>query len=620
MLIKNLELSTQKMPSKIRVLSEHTINKIAAGEVIENPASVVKELVENSIDAKAKEICIEIKGGGRQMIRISDDGCGMNADDALLCLERHATSKIQEVEDIHAIATMGFRGEAIPSIASISKFTLLTCPQAELGTEKGTLIIVEGGKILTCTEAVRSPGTTIEVKSLFFNIPVRKKFQRSPAYDANEIIKIVSIMAMGNPEIKFQLINDGKTVLSSKSPSSQLFLDQLKESAAMALGADFLAGTCPIEAGKDGIHLQGLIGIPTYTRHNRTGQYLFINRRFILSPLISFAIKEGYGTYLGTGRHPVYVLHLSIPGTYVDVNVHPQKREVRLRQDLLIKELIMQEVRRTLSQRKEHFRPSVGTPMQEASPISFASRPFYLSADEFSLEKSPSEPHVESALPVESPRQSMAMQSSPELFPTMDQKPRPRVIGAIHGYVIVEDQFFTKRGFSLIDQRAAHSKIIYERLLKQSSVKESLDKLTLQTLLIPYTVELTMTDAEMLRKSKDEFDEMGIHFHECGINTFMVDAIPQMFGNVDIQYFLSEMLQEMRKFRETTLFNREKEKSIAMAATRACTSHERKLSLEEAQNLVNNLMDCQQPDFCPLGRPTMLHLSAEDLAKQFQKN
>ena len=233
--------------SKIRVLDEHTINKMAAGEVIESPASVVKELVENSLDAQATDICVEIKSGGRQLIRVTDNGCGMNPDDALLCLERHATSKIKEVEDIQSIFTMGFRGEAIPSIASISKFILLTCAQEG----KGTLLIVEGGKIIQCGEAVRSQGTTIEVKSLFFNVPVRKKFQKSPAYDANEILKIITILSLGHPHVKFQMIDNEKSVLQTGMPIETDFKEQMKDRIATVLGAEFIKACSPLDIAND---------------------------------------------------------------------------------------------------------------------------------------------------------------------------------------------------------------------------------------------------------------------------------------------------------------------------------------------------------------------------------
>ena len=339
------------MPSKIRVLTENTINKIAAGEVIENPSSVVKELIENSLDAGASDICVEITGGGRQLIRVTDNGYGMNSDDAVLCLERHATSKIREVEDINDITTMGFRGEAIPSIAAISKFTLLTCPAPESGSDpKASMVIVDGGQLVKCCSAERSQGTTIEVKSLFFNVPVRRKFQKSPANDANEILKVMSILSLGNPNIKFKLISHHETLLVAPVSRAESFFDIMRERIALTLGNEFGGAMLPLEVESDDCSIRGFIGKPHYNRHNRTGQYLFINQRPVFSPLISSLIREGYGTTLGTHRHPVFVLHLTLPGSLIDVNVHPQKREVRLRQEEIIRRVVLQGVERALQQ------------------------------------------------------------------------------------------------------------------------------------------------------------------------------------------------------------------------------------------------------------------------------
>ena len=352
------------MASRIRVLNENTINKIAAGEVIENPASVVKELVENSLDAGASEICVEVVGGGRQLIRITDNGCGMNGDDALLCLERHATSKIRNVEDISEVSTMGFRGEAIPSIASISKFTLITCPApSEEGDSNATMVIVDGGNLIKCCGAERSPGTTIEVKSLFFNIPVRKKFQKSPTYDSNEILKMLSILSLGNPTIKFILISNHKTVLSTTGGISDNFLTNLGERISLTLGLEFSSSLISFEEKAADFHVAGFLGKPNYHRHNRTGQYLFINQRPVFSPIISNLVREGYGPTLPTNRYPVFVLHLSLPGSFIDVNVHPQKREVRLRYEHAFRQTFIQSIEKGLRTEADHT-PKFSSPKE----------------------------------------------------------------------------------------------------------------------------------------------------------------------------------------------------------------------------------------------------------------
>lgn len=646
------------MSSKIRVLTEHTINKIAAGEVIENPASVVKELVENSIDAKASEIYIEIKGGGRQLIRITDNGCGMNGDDALLCLERHATSKIREVEDIHNVTTMGFRGEAIPSIASISKFMLLTKHQAEKHQidelSLGTMVIVDGGKIINCSPAACSPGTTIEVKSLFFNVPVRKKFLKSPVADTNEILKMISIIALGHCGIKFQLVSDGKTLLTTAIPQNSSFNEQLSARVEAVLGNDYFQNCVPLYYEQDGAAIQGLIGLPSYTRHNRTGQFLFINNRAVFSPLVTFAIKEGYGTALFSGRHPVFVLHLSIPGSLVDVNVHPQKREVRLRQEHILKKFIIKGVEQALqstSFESFHNSSSVVSPIfataftsqnifSSCSSEAWASRPKFLQDQpkEFISTSIPAYDllNIPENLPIHAPlpkiSESSFSPSLPQEMPSLLNIPKklipPRVIAAIPGYIVLDgasgSEFINANrpqkgsaagGLFLVDQKAAHARIIFEKL--QENEKEEV--LPVQSLLIPYSIEVSVFEGALLRSSLSNLNSMGIHVREFGDNTFLIDGVPQIFAESNLQRLITDILQTLQDIDSDQLMQHEKNKRIALAASRASVSYERKLSLEEAQSLINQLSTCRHPFQCPLGKSSLLQLSPEDLAKQFHK-
>lgn len=653
------------MTSKIRVLTDHTINKIAAGEVIENPASVVKELVENSIDAGAKDICVEIKGGGRQLIRISDDGSGMNADDALLCLERHATSKIREVEDIHSVTTMGFRGEAIPSIASISKFMLLTSPQLNGNTipqedaHSGTMVIVDGGKIVNCSPAARSPGTTVEVKSLFFNVPVRRKFLKSPAVDTNEILKILSLIALGYPNIKFQLINDGKTMLSTTLGQDTSFADSLNTRIENVLGPEYLQNTISIMRESNGMSLQGVIGYPNYTRHNRTGQFLFINNRGVFSPLVAYAVKEGYGSALPSGRHPVFVLHLALSGNLVDVNVHPQKREVRLRQEQLLKELIIKAIEQSLQHNPNHknnfFTPDISpvftrafeTPeaMSTSNNNDWIFQPKSLtpwSKPEPTPQNSLSQQdHLPAHQPVVYP--SISPHQPPAHTPSFPQKQPieaslhipvtsmpPRVIATIPRYILLDassdNEFFSKaplkapnsssRGLLLIDQKAAHSRIIFEKL-QQRNIDSPISQ---QSLLIPYTLEVSPFEADTLRDSISTLNHMGFQIQEFGSDTFLIDAIPQIIGTNDIKLLIGDILNALRDTHGEKPLQEEKYKRIALAASRAAVAQDRRLSLDEAQGIINQLCRCQHPYQCPQGKPTFVQLSPDELAKQFQKN
>lgn len=613
------------MASKIRILDEQTINQIAAGEVIENPASVVKELIDNSLDAGATEITVEIKGGGRQLIRITDNGSGMNEDDALLCLERHATSKIKKVDDIQSLWTMGFRGEAIPSIASISKFTLLTCP-TESATQTGTFISVEGGKVLKCAPAVRSPGTTIEVKSLFFNVPVRRKFQKAPVYDANEILKMMTSLALANPSVKFELISDLEKPLSTALVPEGDFQLQLAERIRSTLGNEFLTTLVSVSGSCEECRLEGFIGLPAYTRPNRTGQYIFINRRPIVSPLISFAVRDSYGTTLSANRHPIFVLHFTMPGDLVDVNVHPQKKEVRLRQDQMIKEMITNAISTGLQNcglvhtTEPSFTSYDSIPIDSEPKVEFKPSFHFAKAD-----FTPTPFHAWTSPKPQEPIKAPPIAVPQELFTAPTTTPPPRVLATLPRYVLLDvstlgekfsSAMLSKDGLCLIDQKAGHARIIFEKLLKLNKAERHIE---LQSLLIPYTLEMNAVDSAILGEHLLDLNQIGIEIKEFGAQTYIVDAIPQIFGNIDVATFIKDIVQGMRDVQDDKMYKREIERRIAISASRASMSADRRLTLDEAQMLVNQLVQCEMPFVCPFGKPTIVSLSAAELAKQFQK-
>lgn len=591
------------MSSRIRVLDEQTINKIAAGEVIENPASVVKELVENALDAEATEICVEIRGGGRQLIRVTDNGHGMNADDALLCLERHATSKMRQIDDLHSLNTMGFRGEAIPSIASISKLTMLTCANEN---NEGTLVIVDGGRIIKCTPAAKSQGTTIEVKSLFFNVPVRKKFQRSPAYDVNEILKVISFQALAHPSIKFQLISNQKNLLMAHLPKGNSFQEKLGGRIPEVLGSDFFVGMCPAERKHKEYKLSGFIGLPAYTRHNRTGQYVFINERAVFSPLISYAVREGYGPTLPTNRHPVFVLHITMSGSLVDVNVHPQKREVRLRQVRDLREMIIFSVEEALQQ------TGISTP---STSVAFHETPSFAVAPPPIQSPIPQAPEPPSNW-TPSPQQEEETIPNHEPAPLFEQEiavPEPKVLTTLQGYLLLTSN---SGGLKLVDQRAAHSRILYERLMDQ---EKGTQQIQTQNLLIPYTLDFSRIEAEILKENLDSLNRLGIHIQEFGNQSFIVQAIPQNWVDANIHQLVTDMINELREFHREGVIKKDREKHVALAAGRAAVSQKKLLSLEEGQALIKQLYQCLSPYICPHGKPTMIEITHEEINKQFQR-
>lgn len=602
---------------KIRLLDEHTINQIAAGEVIENPASVVKELVENALDAGATEVGIEIKSGGRQMIRITDNGCGMTRDDALLCLERHATSKIRSLDDIFGVDTMGFRGEAIPSIASISKFNLITFPQ-EGNHKTGTLISVDGGKVTQCADVARSPGTTVEVNSLFFNVPVRKKFQRSPIYDTNEIVKVITGLALGNPLIQFRLVSDQKVLLSTAAlPANATFQTALSERIRELLGRDYEEYSRFLEANSEGYHVAGFIGLPSFTRHNRSGQYLFINRRLIVSSWIGYLIREAYGTMLPTNKHPVYVLHLTLPGEHVDVNVHPQKREVRFRQEQILKTLLTQAIPKAL-----HGSVSVSSLESESVLLPLPSAPMIEKELPKTSFRFPSPFITPSTSTVAEPvvRYFAAPPPQKETQLTFAQPirtPSLRILTTIPRYILVDpasvrDFPLQEGGLCLVHQKAAQMRIVFERLTEREG-----QPMAVQALLIPYTFEVAPLEQELLLEHLDALNSLGIAIRQLGPRGFIVDALPQFFGNSDVQSLIQELMREMREDKEARRFMREREKCLARAVSRASATYDARLMLPEAQALLDQLMRCQVPYQCPFGKPTLIQITGDEIAKRF---
>lgn len=604
--LKAISLILSPMASKIRVLDELTINKIAAGEVIENPASVVKELVENSLDAGAQDIHVEILSGGRQLIRIVDDGSGMNRDDALLCLERYATSKIRQVDDLTELGTMGFRGEALPSIASISKFTLLT---ATADCVEGTLVIVEGGQVLKCCGATRSPGTTIEVKSLFFNVPVRRKFQRSPAHDVSAIERTVSLLALAHPKVRFTLISDQKPLLTAPASTASGALDQLLQRTQAVLGREFTEDAIRVDSKADGFSLIGLIGSPLHHRPNRSSQYLVINHRVVVSHLVSMAVCDGYGTSLPNQRHPLFVLQMGVPGDLLDVNVHPQKREVRIRQEQQLREFIRKAIQKALSGNKVDHEPSMvfhDMPWSKPSPIV---QPTVLPWD------LPERPTPAPLRPM-----PMPMPMAPPA-PSLTVRPiNRRVLACLPGYFVLDPASCQglgsgEQGLWVVDQRAAHHRILYERILSASSATAA----EVQPLLLPLTLQMNSLDSALIMDALPELQRIGLDIASFGRNSFHIQAIPVDLMDIDIANFLNEIAEELRAFQSQNLVEKERGRRIALKASRSALSRRAQLSSEEARRLLEGLLCCETPYQCPQGKPTLVCLEPEALAKLFQK-
>jgi DNA mismatch repair protein MutL len=466
--------------SHIRVLSEQTINQIAAGEVIENPASVVKELIENSLDAGASKIVIEIKGGGFQMIRISDDGSGMDKDDALLCFERHATSKIKEVEDLSRLSTMGFRGEALASIAAITQLTLVTAQK------EGTKVEVEGGRIVHAGPYSRAQGTTVEVRALFYNVPARKKFQKTAQASNAEIHRLVMTLSLAHPEVSFELHSNETVVFSATGYPGMKFSEQLKLRIQEALGDSFAAVPIDFEG------VLGYVGSPQETRPNRSGQFIFINRRAVASPMISFTVRDGFGTRIDAGRHPIFILHLDLDAHLVDVNVHPQKREVRFQDEAGLRRKILNAISSGFGEKKS-------VPFEPA-PVSF-------NAFESTL-----------VFREEAP-------TAPILF---EADPLP--IGLYRNYLLLDAASVDGYGEGVIavDLLAVQERIALEALQSKET------SLAVQRLLLPLKLEFSSGEAAAVASHAQLLENLGISLTPIGKNAFSVDAIPAFLAEEDV--------------------------------------------------------------------------------------
>ncbi len=567
----------------IQILDEQTINTIAAGEVIENSASVVKELVENSLDAGAEQIVVEIAAGGRQLIRVSDDGCGMSSDDALLSLERHATSKMRTAADIEMLSTMGFRGEALPSIAAISKFTLMTCVgKGEF--QQGTVVTVEGGKMLYCRPAGRAQGTTIEVKQLFYNVPARKKYQKSIAHDSGEIHKMITALALAHPSLSFKYINNGKSVLSLPRGEGEDFTEMLRTRIITLLGSEYSSALLPISYENEVMKIQGFISTPSYTRPNRRGQYHFVNKRSIFSSALSYALSNGYATRLQPGRFPASVLHLTLPGNTIDVNVHPQKREIRFRDERALRALFSRLINEALS---SSSRPA---PFSQFPP-SFSPRTFV---------PAPSMPPAAHQLP------APGVMSTPlpaTATPAMPQEIEPHpyaTLGVFSRYIIAT----SKDALVLIDGYRAQLRITYDTLSNTSQPP------AVQSLLIPETVELSQAEALQLLPLLDLLQQFGIGIREFGGTSFIIDALPQTFDYADIATFLHSILSDMST---TDQLADQRSAALALALARASIPRRKFLTPEQAPIIVNTLMSSCDPYHCPQGKPIIRTLTEKEL-------
>jgi DNA mismatch repair protein MutL len=617
------------MPT-IRILSDRVANQIAAGEVIERPAAVVKELVENSLDAGATRIEVEFRHGGRSYIRVEDNGSGMSKDDALLSLERHATSKLVETVDLDRLGTFGFRGEAVPSIASVSHFELQTRPATGPGTE----VVINGGKLVHVREAGLAPGTRTTVTHLFNSVPARRKFLKSDATESAHIIQTVRLYALACPATAFTLVEDGRVLF--QSPSCSTLAERVAEIFGRQLAADLL----PVEMAETGLKLSGLIGQPGVSRATRHEMLMFVNRRPVDSRTLNYALIESYATLLGKGRYPVAVLFLDLEPAAVDVNVHPAKREVRFRSEGAVRGFVIRAVLQALRERgapapriadsglrTADFRaaPSESMPGDPRpapmTPPSVMSQPFR----PFTQLPAPAQPISRrtdlSAGGLAKADGPAATNPTPPANPqSAIRNPQSdasrlmgwRFLGTAHGdYALFE----APGGVVVLDRRAAHERVWFERL----QMEFAQGKVGSQRLLFAVPVELDAIASALLTDRLKFLLAHGLEVTEFGRNFFRVEAVPVWLEPADAETFLRDVIGLMREGRldekKADLAHEELARLAAQKAVRLPAA----VTEGEALALVARLFACHQPHTSPAGRPTHFELSKGELGRRFQR-
>jgi DNA mismatch repair protein MutL len=597
----------------IRLLPPDVANKIAAGEVVERPASVLKELFENAIDSGATQVDVAIVAGGSRLVSVADNGSGMDRDDALLSVERHATSKIRDADDIGHIRTLGFRGEALAAISSVCRFRMCTRRASDLA---GSELIMSGGKMQDLREAGCPPGTLIEVRDLFFNMPARRKFLRSPQTETGHLRQTFLVHALGCPSVGMKLTIDGRDAWALAGGSTHG--ERIRE----LFGREMMEGLRPVEGRSDAASLTGFVSLPTLNRGDRGEQYVFINGRPSTAPVINYAIREAYHNLLADGRHPYVFLFIELPPEAVDVNVHPTKREVRFRQPSDIRDLIISGIRRALTESGGEF---IRGKTDSTTPVVTDAMPAQTAFASFKVDDLPPTrvlgyprpPAPETGVPPSVPRQG-----SESAVPVVPQRETPgasvgkspwswcRIVGQVGGlYVLME----TEDGYVVMDPHAAHERVLFERFMNAvaGGTIES------QGLLVPESVELPPRDAMLVRKNLELLKKMGIGVSEFGGDTFMVDAMPAGFSDVRIREMLADVAHHLETLGERGSNTRWREEAIAQAACKAATKARDRLSLAELERLVLQLAATEMPYTCPHGRPTLIHTSFKELAKRF---
>jgi len=601
------------MSAKVRILSEQLANKIAAGEVVERPASVVKELVENSLDAGATEIIIEIEDGGKRLIRVSDNGCGMSREDALLSLERHATSKISTDNDLFSLHTLGFRGEAIPSIASVCRISLSS---REKSNVEGVEIYAEGGKIRDVKACGMPVGTAISVRNLFFNTPARLKFMRSKETESGHTSEIIHRLALSRPEVRFIYSVDSKPVLN-------LLNGDMASRTREVLGKNLANEMYLLSTDESGISLQGLLGSPSVSRSSAASIYSFINGRYVRDRVVQHSILQAYRNVLERGRYPALVLFIDIPPEDVDVNVHPTKHEVRFRDQSKVHQIINGTIetflRKTpwLSNQANNSLLKLSHPVRATQSISRIEEVRDSLLRYSAAEKPPQKINFSSRNEPSIRKNNDAVFSLAEpddqgllrikgFFSTL------QVIGQFRAsYILCQDE----SGLVIIDQHAAHERVVYEEL--RSSFSSS--ALEGQQLLFPETLELLPNESAVLKEQYLLFARLGFEVEHFGGTTWLLSRVPFSLTDHDYMQTLRDLLEEIAGIGSSRLLDEKLDDMLATIACHSVVRGERHLSGNEIQHLFKRMDNTDFSAHCPHGRPAVSRISLKDIEKLFNR-
>lgn len=598
--------------SRIHILSEDMANKIAAGEVVERPASVAKELLENSIDAGATRIIIDIDVAGKELIRVSDNGTGMSSDDVRLAFQRHATSKISQPGDLAAIHTLGFRGEALPSIASVAQVELFSsCEEGKAGTA----ITIKGGVVEAVREMSCPRGTTIEVRNLFFNTPARKKFLKGDSTEASHITQVVTQQALANPKIHITLTHNGRQVINTLPTEHAIYR------IAELFGAELTKELIEVKEQSGDYLLEGYISSPVYTRSSRSAQYFFVNHRMVRDKVVQHATQHGYSRLLPKDQHPVLFLYLSMNPNLLDVNVHPAKAEVRFASQQEVHHFVAEGVRNALLRNEK---PSMSPEKKkDVVPASPPVRAAVSSTTE--LEAPPAysrESHREFSQALEQLYKGAAQQATAarqsgqvEIF---DRKPTPvsflysdfEPLGQLdNSFIILQG----KKGVVIVDQHIAHERVLYERFRDAAKSK----KVDIQQLLFPLALEFTPSETQLLTSHIEMLNGLGLELEIFGNNGFLLRAVPAIIKNDDHERILRDIVESLSRQEKVHSLEEKYDAVVTMMSCRNAIKINQPLVLDQIKKLLFDLENTEMPYTCPHGRPIALLFEMDDILKRF---